>query len=116
VLDIEQSGIYLNGSLCQAPTPRGQELVKQTSLSGQFSHQQLSLAGTVPSSTLVSQARNERSFQDNSLSWSGFKAEWRKNLQVTLSGIPEAIGLPPSEIPSTKTLAAIKALNAMPWY
>jgi hypothetical protein len=101
VLDIEQSGIYLNGSLLPArtDTQRVRAGEKQASLSGQFSNQQLSLAGTVPSLTLcnkpVSQPETSARPQENSPISVRIQSRVEgKNLEgkMALSGIPEAIG------------------------
>jgi hypothetical protein len=101
VLTIEQSGIYLNASLlpAQSNTQQPTSAKKKPSLTGQLSNQQLILAGTVPNSTLcnnpVSQA--EMSARPQANSSSSVKIQSRvegENLegQITLSGIPEAIG------------------------
>lgn len=54
VLVIQQSGIYLNGSLLPALADDQQlrSAEKRPSLAGQMHNQQISLAGTVPASTL----------------------------------------------------------------
>lgn len=53
LLDIQQSGIYLNASLLPANVNAQQvrSSEKSPSLTGKISNQQLSLAGTVPNST-----------------------------------------------------------------
>lgn len=53
ILDIQQSGIYLNGSLLPAKVDAQQarSSEKRPSLTGKISNQQLTLAGTVPKST-----------------------------------------------------------------
>lgn len=53
ILDIQQSGIYLNGSLLPASSNAQQTRSgeKRPSLTGKISNQQLNLAGTVPRST-----------------------------------------------------------------
>ena len=100
VLTIEQSGIYLNGSLLPAKTDaqRAKAGSEKPSLTGQLSNQQLSLTGTVPSSTLctnpVSQAETSAPSQDNSFSSVTIQSRVEgKNLEgkMTVSGIPEAI-------------------------
>lgn len=111
VLTIQQSGIYLNGFLLPAETTAEQARAseKNPSLTGQLSNQQLSLAGTVPSSTFCN-AESARSKDNSSSSAVNVLPEVPsgscvdcvsiqsrvegENLEgkITLSGIPEAIG------------------------
>lgn len=101
VLTIQQSGIYLNGSLLPAQTNAQMPTSAQNkpSLTGQTGNQQLSLSGTVPSSTFCnnpdSQALAIARPKDNPFSSvriqsrvEGEKLEGK----MTGSGIPEAIG------------------------
>jgi hypothetical protein len=70
VLTIQQSGIYLNGSLLPTPTSVQQPTsAEESSLTGQMSNQHLNLAGKVPKSTLctnVSQGEASNQIEDNS--------------------------------------------------
>lgn len=95
VLTIQQSGIYLNGSLLPAQTNAQQptSAEEKPSMTGQLSNQQLSLSGTVPRSTFCINAVP----QANDNSFSSVRIQSRvegKNLEgkITLNGIPEAIG------------------------
>lgn len=94
VLTIQQSGIYLNGSLlpaqknAQKPTS-----AEKTSMTGQLINQQLSLSGTVPRSTFCIDAVSQAN--DNSSTSVRIQSRVEgKNLEgkITLNGIPEAIG------------------------
>ena len=93
VLTIEQSGIYLNGFLLPAntDTQQGRGGKQKPPLTGQMSNQQLSLIGTVPSSTLctkpVSQTESTSSLVRIQSRVEGENLEGK----ITLSGIPEAI-------------------------
>lgn len=65
ILDIQQSGIYLNGSLLPASSNAQQARSgeKRPSLTGKMSNQQLSLAGTIPKSTFCNNQSQEVSIQ-----------------------------------------------------
>lgn len=65
ILDIQQSGIYLNGSLLPASSNAQQARSgeKRPFLTGKMSNQQLSLAGTVPRSTLCNNQSQQVSIQ-----------------------------------------------------
>ncbi len=65
ILDIQQSGIYLNGSLLPASSNAQQTRSgeKRPSLSGKISNQQLNLAGTVPISTFCNSQSQQVSIQ-----------------------------------------------------
>ncbi len=65
LLDIQQSGIYLNGSLLPASSNAQQARSgeKRPSLTGKISNQQLTLAGTVPRSTLCNNQPQQVSIQ-----------------------------------------------------
>jgi hypothetical protein len=101
ILTIQQSGIYLNGSLLpaqnNAPQPTSAE--KKTTLTGQMRNQQLSLVGTVPTSTLcnnISQAEGSNRTKDNSPSSVKIQSRVQpeeKTLegQIIMSGIPKVI-------------------------
>ena len=99
VLNIQQSGVYLNASLlpaaekAQQPTAAEEKL----SLTGDLSNQEFSLAGTVPSSTVcnhsVSPETSDRPQDNPSRSvkiQSRVDGETLKG-QMNVSGIPEAI-------------------------
>ncbi len=100
ILTIQQSGIYLNGSLLPAQTnaePTSAE--KKTTLTGQISNQQLSLVGTVPTSTVcnnISQAEVSNRPKDNSPSsitiQSRLQGEKTLEGQMTISDMPKVIG------------------------
>lgn len=99
-LTIQQSGIYLNGSLLPAKTnAQTQTSAKeQPSLTGQLNNQQLSLSGTVPGLSIcnnpVSQAGVSQRPQDTRLNWVKIQSQVEeKNLagKMILSGIPETI-------------------------
>jgi len=100
VLTIQQSGIYLNGSLLPAQTnaqPTSAEEI--LSLTGQMRNQQLSLTGTVPRSIFynntVSQAAASNRPKDNSPSSIRLQSRVQGETlegQITVSGIPEVIG------------------------
>lgn len=101
ILTIQQSGIYLNGSLLPAQTNVAQptSAVKRPTLTGQISNQQLSLVGTVPSSTLcnnLSQAEVSNRPKDNSPSsvtiQSRVQGEKTLEGQITISGMTKVIG------------------------
>ena len=65
ILDIQQSGIYLNGSLLPASsnTQQARSGEKSPSLTGKISNQQLNLAGTVPISTFCNNRSQQVSIQ-----------------------------------------------------
>lgn len=95
VLTIQQSGIYLNGSLLPAQTNAQQptSAEEKSSMTGQLINQQLSLSGTVPRSTFCIKAVPQAN--DNSSSSVRIQSRVEgKNLEgkITLNGIPEAIG------------------------
>lgn len=95
VLTIQQSGIYLNGSLSPAQTNAQQptSAEEKPSMTGQLINQQLSLSGTVPQSTFCIKAVPQAN--DNSSSSVRIQSRVEgKNLEgkITLNGIPEAIG------------------------
>lgn len=99
VLTIQQSGIYLNGSLLLTPTnvqqPTSAEEI--SSLAGQMSNQHLSLAGEVPKSTLcnnISQGEASNQIKDNSPISVRIQSRVQENTlegQISVSGIPEFI-------------------------
>jgi len=123
VLDIEQSGIYLNGSLLPASTDAQRARAGEANLL-EWSIQSSTAEFSWYSSQLNScnnsfSTRNERSFQDNSPILVRIQSRVEgKTWQNDSKWHSRSDCLPPSEIPSNhlKTLAAIKALNAMPWY
>lgn len=101
VLTIQQSGIYLNGSLLPAQTNAVQptSAEKKTTLTGQMRNQQLSLVGTVPKSILcnnISQAEVSNRPKDNSPSsvtiQSQVQGEKTLEGQITISGMTKVIG------------------------
>ena len=65
ILDIQQSGIYLNGSLLPASsnTQQARSGEKSPSLTGKISNQQLNLAGIVPISTFCNSQSQQVSIQ-----------------------------------------------------
>lgn len=100
MLNIEQSGIYLNGFILAADTDAqtrsGEE---KPSLTGQLSNQQLSLTGTLATSNLcnspVSQPEATNRLKKNPSSSVRIQSRVEgENLEgtITLSGISKAIG------------------------
>lgn len=94
ILTIQQSGIYLNGSLLPGLTaeqPTSAE--ERPSLTGQVSNQQLSLAGKVSRSIFHNAVASNRPPQDNSPSvkiQSRVQGETLEG-QIIVSGISEVI-------------------------
>lgn len=97
ILTIQQSGIYVNGSLLPAPTAEQPTSAEESpSLTGQVSNQQLILAGKVPSSIFhnnISEAVASNRPKDN------FSVKIQSRVQgetlegqITVSGISEVIG------------------------
>ena len=86
LLDIQQSGIYLNGSLLPASVDAQQasSSEKRPSLTGKISNQQLTLAGTVPNSTFCNNQPQQVSIQS---------LLHKENLagKLTLNTIPQSI-------------------------
>lgn len=100
ILDIQQSGIYLNGSLLPASTDVQQLTTaeQKPSLTGQMSNNQISLAGRVPSSvlcnnTVEAQTGSDR-LQNNPSSVKIQSQVQGETLEgkMSVSGIPEVIG------------------------
>lgn len=94
VLTIEQSGIYLNGFLLPAnsDTQKGKGGKQKPSLTGQFSNQQLSLIGTVPSSTLCNKPVSQAESTSSSVMIQSRVEGENLEGKITLSGIAESIG------------------------
>lgn len=94
VLTIEQSGIYLNGFLLPANVDTKQEKggKQKPSLTGQISNQQLSLIGTVSSSTLCNKPVSQAESTSSSVRIQSQVEGENLSGKITLSGIPEAIG------------------------
>lgn len=94
VLNVAQSGIYLNGSLLPVDIDAQQAKAseKKPSLTGQLNNQQLNLTGTVPSSTLCNNLASPA--EAHSASRVSIQSQVEgANLkgQITVSGIPEAV-------------------------
>ena len=99
MLNIEQSGIYLNGFISAADTDAQKATGKEKpSLTGKLSNQQLSLVGTLASTFCNnpgSQPEATSSFEGVPSSWVTIQSRVEgKNLEgtMTLSGISKAIG------------------------
>ena len=99
MLNIEQSGIYLNGFILAADTDAqiraGEE---KPSLTGQLSNQQLSLAGTLANSLCTSPVSQPKvTNRLKNIPFSSIRIQSRvegENLKgtITLSGVSKAIG------------------------
>lgn len=87
VLDILQSGIYLNGSLLPADSNTQPEISDEKTpfLTGQFSNQKLSLAGTVPSSTFCNRSASQPISIQSQVQGKNLEG------QITLNSTPQAI-------------------------
>lgn len=100
ILAIQQSGIYLNGSLLPASTNAQQLTIAEhkPALTGQMINQQLSLAGRVTSSVLCKntvEPQTSDRLQNNSLSSVKIQSQVQgESLEgkMNVSGIPEVIG------------------------
>ena len=99
MLNIEQSGIYLNGFILAADTDAQTTGEEKPSLTGQLSNQQLSLAGTLAISNLCTNpvSQPEATNRLKNIPSSSVKIQSQvegENLEgtITLSGISKAIG------------------------
>lgn len=100
ILAIQQSGIYLNGSLLPASTDVQQltNAEHKPSLIGKMSNNQISLAGRVPSSVLCNntlEAQTSDRLQNNSPSSVKIQSQVQGETlagKMSVSGIPEVIG------------------------
>lgn len=99
ILTIQQSGIYLNGSLLPASTDVQQLTIaeQKPSLTGQMSNNQISLAGTVPSLVLCNNtvAQTSDRLQNNSPSSVRIQSQVQGETlegKMSVSGISQVIG------------------------
>jgi hypothetical protein len=87
VLDIQQSGIYFNGSLLPANTDaaKAKASQKRPTITGKMSNQKLSMAGIVPGSTLCNSQASQQIDIQSQVDGKTLKG------QIALAGIPKAI-------------------------
>ncbi len=86
-LDIQQSGIYFNGSLLPANTDaaKAKASQKRPTITGKMSNQKLSMAGIVPGSTLCNSQASQQIDIQSQVDGKTLKG------QIALAGIPKAI-------------------------
>jgi hypothetical protein len=86
-LDIQQSGIYFNGSLLPANTDAAKATAsqKRSTITGKMSNQKLSMAGIVPGSTLCNSQASQQIDIQSQVDGKTLKG------QIALAGIPKAI-------------------------